>query len=132
MQTIGSFLTYFINNLLITFTPTAVSVYGIYFKLQSFVFMPVFGLNNGMVPIIAYNYGAKNKKRILDTIKLSIITAMIVMLIGFVIFQTIPDKLLGLFNASDEMLQIGVPALRIISFSFIFAGFSIVCVSLLR
>ncbi len=132
MQTIGSFLTYFINNLLITFTPTAVSVYGIYFKLQSFVFMPVFGLNNGMVPIIAYNYGAKNKKRILDTIKLSIITAMVVMLIGFVIFQTIPDKLLGLFNASDEMLQIGVPALRIISFSFIFAGFSIVCVSLFQ
>lgn len=126
MQTIGSFLTYFMNNLLITFTPTAVSVYGIYFKLQSFVFMPVFGLNNGMVPIIAYNYGARNKKRILDTIKLSVITAVSVMLIGFGIFQVIPDKLLLLFNASEEMLEIGVPALRIISLSFIFAGFCIV------
>lgn len=132
MQTIGSFLTYFMNNLLITFTPTAVSVYGVYFKLQSFVFMPVFGLNNGMVPIIAYNYGAKNKKRIVDTIRLSIITAVSVMLIGFIIFQTIPDKLLALFNASDEMLQIGVPALRTISLSFIFAGFSIVCGSVFQ
>lgn len=132
MQVIGSFLTYFINRLLITFTPTAVSVYGVYFKLQSFIFLPVFGLNNGMVPIIAYNYGARNKKRITDTIKLSIITAVTVMLVGFVIFQTIPDKLLGLFNASEEMLRIGVPALRIISLCFIFAGFGIVCSSVFQ
>lgn len=132
MQTIGSFLTYFINKLLISFTPTAVSVYGIYFALQSFIFMPVFGLNNGMVPIIAYNYGARNKKRILDTIKLSIITAVIVMLIGLGIFQIFPAQLLALFNASEEMLSIGVPALRIISLSFIFAGFSIICGSVFQ
>lgn len=132
MQTIGSFLTYFMNNLLITFTPTAVSVYGIYFKLQSFVFMPVFGLNNGMVPIISYNYGARNKKRIIDTVKLSSITATVVMLIGFGIFQVAPDKLLLLFNASTDMLEIGVPALRIISLCFIFAGFNIVCGSVFQ
>ena len=132
MQTIGSFLTYFMNNLLIAFTPTAVSVYGIYFRLQSFVFMPVFGLNNGMVPIVAYNYGARNKQRILDTIKTSIITAVIIMLLGFGMFQLIPDKLLALFNASDEMLEIGVPALRIISFSFLFAGFSIIAGSVFQ
>lgn len=132
MQIIGSFLTYFINKLLITFTPTAVSVYGVYFKLQSFIFLPVFGLNNGMVPIIAYNYGAKNKKRITDTIKLSIIMAVSVMLLGLIVFQTIPDKLLSLFNASDEMLRIGVPALRIISLCFVFAGFGIVCSSVFQ
>ncbi len=132
MQTIGSFLTYFINKFLISFTPTAVSVYGIYFRLQSFVFMPVFGLNNGMVPIIAYNYGARNKKRILDTIKLSIITAVLIMLTGLAIFQTIPAQLLALFDASEEMLAIGVPALRIISLSFIFAGFSIICGSVFQ
>lgn len=132
MQTIGSFLTYFINKFLISFTPTAVSVYGIYFSLQSFVFMPVFGLNNGMVPIIAYNYGARNKKRILDTIKLSIITAVLIMLTGLAIFQTIPAQLLALFDASEEMLAIGVPALRIISLSFIFAGFSIICGSVFQ
>ena len=102
MQTVGSFLIYFMNNLLITFTPTAVSVYGVYFRLQSFVFMPVFGLNNGMVPIIAYNYGARNKKRITDTVRLSIIAATVVMFIGFAIFQAIPDKLLLLFNASAD------------------------------
>lgn len=132
MQTIGSFLVYFINKLLITFTPTAVSVYGVYFKLQSFIFMPVFGLNNGMVPIIAYNHGARKKKRITDTIKLSAITATVVMLIGFVIFQTIPHHLLALFNASPEMIEIGVPALRIISLCFIFAGFNIVCGSVFQ
>ena len=132
MQTIGSFLTYFINKLLISFTPTAVSVYGVYFRLQSFVFMPVFGLNNGMVPIIAYNYGARNRKRILDTIKLSIITAVLIMLVGFGIFQALPAQLLALFNASEEMLAIGIPALRIISLSFIFAGFSIICGSVFQ
>lgn len=132
MQTIGSFLTYFMNKLLISFTPTAVSVYGVYFRLQSFVFMPVFGLNNGMVPIIAYNYGARNKKRILDTIKLSIITAVTVMLIGLGIFQIFPAQLLALFDASEEMLSIGIPALRIISLSFIFAGFCIICGSVFQ
>lgn len=132
MRSVGSLLTFFLNNLLISFTPTAVSVYGVYFKLQSFIFMPVFGLNNGMVPIIAYNYGARNQKRIKDTIRLSIITATVVMLAGLAAFQLIPDKLLALFNASDDMLAIGMPALRIISLSFIFAGFSIVCSSVFQ
>lgn len=126
MISIASIMTYGLNKILLAFSSTAVSVFGIYFKLQSFVFMPVFGLNNGMVPIIAYNYGARNKKRIVDTMKLSIISAVSIMLIGFAIFQLFPTQLLSLFNASEEMLTIGVPALRIISLSFIFAGFCII------
>lgn len=129
MQSVGSFLTFSLNNILIQFTTTAVSVYGIYFKLQSFIFMPVFGLNGGMIPIIAYNYGAKNKKRILDTMKYSVITAVTIMLLGTVMFQIFPQQLLYLFNPTQAMLEIGVPALRIISIHFIFAGFCIVVVS---
>jgi putative MATE family efflux protein len=126
MVAIGSLLTYYYNKILLMFSTTAVSVYGIYFKLNSFIFMPVFGLNNGMIPIIAYNYGARNKKRILETVKLSAIVAMLVMALGTVIFQIVPGALLGLFDASDHMLEIGIPALRIISLSFIFAGYNIV------
>lgn len=126
MQSISSVMTFGMNKILILFSETAVSVFGVYFKLQSFVFMPVFGLNNGMIPIIAYNFGARQKKRIMDTMKLSIATAVTIMLIGLVIFQTIPDRLLMLFNASEHMLEIGVPALRIISLSFLFAGFCII------
>jgi len=126
MQSISSVMTLGMNKILIMFSETAVSVFGVYFKLQSFVFMPVFGLNNGMVPIIAYNLGARHKKRIMDTIKLSIASAVTIMLVGLAIFQLIPDKLLMLFNASDHMLEIGVPALRIISLSFLFAGFCII------
>jgi putative MATE family efflux protein len=126
MISIGSFMTYALNKILIGFTSTAVAVFGVYFKLQSFVFMPVFGLNNGMVPIIAYNYGAKKEKRIHKTIKLSVIYAVSIMLLGLLCFQAIPDKLLLLFNASDSMLEIGIPALRIISLSFIFAGISVI------
>ncbi|MCI1930089.1 MAG: MATE family efflux transporter [Clostridia bacterium] len=126
MISIGSFMTYALNKILIAFTSTAVAVFGVYFKLQSFVFMPVFGLNNGMVPIIAYNYGAKKEERIHKTIKLSVIYAVCIMLLGLLCFQTIPDKLLLLFNASDSMLEIGIPALRIISLSFIFAGISVI------
>ena len=118
--------------MLIQFSTTAVSVFGVYFKLQSFIFMPVFGLNNGMVPIIAYNYGARNKKRILDTMKYSIGAAIVVMLFGFIIFQLFPAQLLSLFNATDAMLEIGVPALRIISLHFVFAGFSIITVSVFQ
>lgn len=91
--------------------------------------MPVFGLNNGMVPIVSYNYGARNRKRLMDTIKFSIIYAVALMLIGLALFQFIPDKLLALFNASEDMLAIGVPALRIISLSFSFAGVCIIIVS---
>lgn len=126
MQSISSVMTFGMNKILILFSETAVSVFGVYYKLQSFVFMPVFGLNNGMIPIIAYNYGARQKKRIMDTIKLSIATAVTIMLLGLAVFQLIPDRLLMLFNASKHMLEIGVPALRIISLSFLFAGFCII------
>lgn len=126
MISIGSVMTYGVNKILLFFSSTAVSVFGVYFRLQSFIFMPVFGLNNGMIPIIAYNYGAKHKKRIMDTIKSSVYAAMGIMFIGFLIFQVFPKQLLGLFNASSDMITIGVPALRIISISFVFAGFCIV------
>ena len=126
MQSIGSLTTFGINNILLMFSSTAATVFGVYFKLQSFVFMPVFGLTNGMIPIVAYNYGAQNKKRIYQTIKLSATIAVGIMLVGVVIFQTFPKTLLGLFEASEHMLEIGVPALRTISLSFVFAGFCIV------
>lgn len=132
MQSIGSVMTYGMNYILNLFTSTAVSVFGVYFKLQSFIFMPIFGLNNGMVPIVAYNYGARRKKRILDTIKLSVIIAIGIMLVGLVIFQFFPAQLLQLFKASDEMLQIGIPALRIISISFLFAGYCIIISSVFQ
>lgn len=126
MIAIGSVMTYGMNRILIAFTSTATAVFGIYFKLNSFIFMPVFGLNNGMVPIIAYNYGAKRKDRMMKTLRLSLMYAIIIMLIGTLIFHLIPDKLLLLFNASDNMLSIGEPALRIISLSFPLAAFSII------
>lgn len=127
MQSIGSVMTFGMNTILITFSTTATAVFGVYFKLQSFVFMPVFGLNNGMIPIIAYNLGAKQKKRMFDTIKLAMIYATGMMIIGVIFFETIPQTLLGFFNASEAMIKIGIPALRIIAIHFIFAGFSIVC-----
>ena len=127
MLSIGSVMTFGMNTILITFSTTATAVFGVYFKLQSFVFMPVFGLNNGMIPIIAYNLGAKQKKRMFDTIKLAMIYATGMMIIGVIFFETIPQTLLGFFNASEAMIKIGTPALRIIAIHFIFAGFSIVC-----
>ncbi|MBS6644140.1 MAG: MATE family efflux transporter [Clostridiaceae bacterium] len=126
MQSIASVMTFGMNKILIMFSETAVSVFGIYFKLQSFIFMPVFGLNNGMIPIIAYNYGARKKKRIMDTAKLSIFMAVGIMLFGLMIFQLLPVQLLQMFNASPYMLEIGVPALRLISISFLFAGYCII------
>ena len=116
MQSIGSVMTFGMNTILITFSTTATAVFGVYFKLQSFVFMPVFGLNNGMIPIIAYNLGAKQKKRMFDTIKLAMIYATGMMIIGVIFFETIPQTLLGFFNASEAMIKIGTPALRIIAF----------------
>lgn len=127
MQSIGSVMTFGMNTILITFSTTATAVFGVYFKLQSFVFMPVFGLNNGMIPIIAYNLGAKQKKRMFDTIKLAMLYATGMMIIGVIFFETIPQTLLGFFNASEAMIKIETPALRIIAIHFIFAGFSIVC-----
>ena len=132
MQSIGSVMTYGMNKILLGFSSTAAAVFGVYFKLQSFIFMPVFGLNNGMVPIIAYNYGAGKRERMMKTLKLSILYAVILMLIGFLVFQVMPDSLLGLFDASETMLAIGRPALRIISISFLLAGFSVVCGSMFQ
>lgn len=127
MQSIGSVMTFGMNTILIRFSTTATAVFGVYFKLQSFVFMPVFGLNNGMIPIIAYNLGAKQKDRMLKTIRLAMIYAVGLMIIGIVVFETIPEILLGFFNASKGMITMGVPALRIIAIHFILAGYSIVC-----
>lgn len=132
VQAIGSVMTYGMNLILIAFTSTATAVFGVYYKLQSFIFMPVFGLNNGMVPIISYNYGAGKKDRVIKIIKLSIGYAVGIMCVGFLLMQIIPDKLLLMFDASETMLGIGVPALRAISTSFLFAGFCIVCGSVFQ
>jgi len=126
MNSVGSVMVFGLNKILIAFSDTATAVFSVYFKLQSFIFMPIFGLNNGMVPIIAYNYGARNRKRILDTMKLAIITAICIMLAGLAIAEVFPAQLLGLFEDSEEMLAIGIPALQIICTSFVFAGFGIV------
>ena len=127
MQTIGAVMTFGMNKILIVFSATAVSVFGIYFKLQSFVFMPVFGLTSGMIPIVGFNYGARHRERIMHTIKLASLMALAITAVGFAIFQIFPSQILGtLFGASDTMLAIGVPALRIISLHFIFAAISIV------
>ena len=132
MQSIGSVMTFGMNTILIGFSTTATAVFGVYFKLQSFVFMPVFGLNNGMIPIIAYNLGARQSKRMFDTIKLAMLEATGMRLIGVLLFESIPQILLGFFNASQAMIQIGTPALRIIAIHFLFAGYSIVCSALFQ
>ena len=126
MSCISSLTCFVMNLILITFSSTAVAVFGVYFKLQSFVFMPVFGLNNGMVPIIAYNYGAQKPERIHKTIRLGMVYAVAIMVVGLLVFQLIPKELLLMFDASDAMLEIGAPALRIMSLAFAFAGISIV------
>ncbi len=132
MISIGSIMVFCMNRILDGFTSTAIAVFGVYFKLQSFIFMPVFGLNNGMVPIIAYNYGARSKPRIHQTIKMSVIAAIVIMFVGFGIFQILPEKLLAMFKASENMIAIGVPALKIISFSFLLAGYNIVASSVFQ
>lgn len=129
MQSVGSVMNFGMNQILLTFSSTATAVFGVYFKLNSFIFMPVFGMNNAVVPILAYNYGAKNKKRMTKTMKLSILYAFIIMAIGLIIFQMVPDKLLGIFEASEQMLAIGVPALRTISWSFVIAAVCIILIS---
>ena len=132
MQCVGSVMTFFMNQILMGFSATAVAVFGVYFKLQSFVFMPIFGLNNGMVPIISYNYGARDPARVKKTIRLSICYAEAIMLFGFCIFQFAPNKVLSIFAASDAMLAIGIPALRIICFHFLLAGISVVLSSVFQ
>lgn len=126
MQSIGSVMTYGFNTILMSFSSTAVSVFGVYFKLQSFIFMPVFGLNNGFIPIVAYNYGAKNKKRIMDVTKIGVSIAVSIMILGLISFQIFPQVFLKMFNASNDMISMGIPAFRIISLHFAFAGFCII------
>ena len=125
MVAIGSVMTYAVNKILLSFTKTAAAVFGVYFKLQSFVFMPVFGMNNGIIPIIAFNYGAGNRKRMTKTVRFSMVLACSIMAVGTALMWLIPDTMLKIFDASDSMLSIGVPALKTISLSFVFAGFSI-------
>ena len=129
MQALGSVFVSVLNGLLIVFTPVAVSVFGIYFKLQSFVFMPVFGINNGITSIMAYNYGARNKKRMMTTLSHALIISLFIMALGTTLFICAPNFLLGMFNASEEMMVLGIPALRIIAISFLPAAVSIVLIS---
>ncbi len=132
MQSVVSVMTAGLNAILISFSQTAVNVLGVYFKLQTFVFMPVFGMNQGALPVMGYNYGAKNKSRLFSAYRIALASAFCIMLIGFVLFQTIPDKMLMLFvdrtdaAAAQEMLEVGVPALKTISLSFIGASFGII------
>ena len=139
MGSIGSVMTVGINQIVRlcgAVADTAQAVFGVYFKLQSFVFMPVFGLNNGMVPIIAYNYGAKKRDRLTKTIKLSVLYACMLMFIGFLLFQFMPETLLRIFDTGNDdmvgIIEVGVPALRRISYSFVLAGFCIVILSVFQ
>jgi putative MATE family efflux protein len=132
MQSIGSVLMAALNGILATFNDTAVAFYGIYYKLQSFVFMPVFGLTQGVMPIMGYNYGAGNKKRLLKCFKIGTIFAVVIMAIGTIIFWVFPTELLRIFKASDQMLEMGVPALRIISLCFLPAAIGILCSTLFQ
>ena len=132
MQSIGSIMTYVFNRILISFTETAAAVFGVYFRLQSFIFMPVFGLNNAMVPIVAFNYGARQKERIVKTITLSIRYAVGIMLLGALTFELFPGALLTMFNAAGEMLSIGTKALRIIAIHFLLAGLCVVFISVFQ
>lgn len=132
LQTVSSLLIFGLNQILVAFSETATAVYGVYFKLQGFAFLPIIGMNNGMVPIIAYNYGAKKPERILQTIKLSITYAVVIMVVAVIVFQIFAAQLLGFFQASPEMLAIGVPALRTLSLCFIIGGFTIVSSSVFQ
>ena len=132
MTSITSVLIFCMNKILIGMTMVAVNVLGIYYKLQSFIIMPIFGINNGMVPIIAYNYGARKPDRLVKTIKLAICYAVGYMMLGLFAFQVFPEQLLSIFNADDAMYAIGVTALRIISLNFVFAGFNIIITSVFQ
>lgn len=129
MMAIGSVMTFCMNKILVVFTSTAVAVFGVYFKLQSFAFMPIFGMNSGMVPITAFNYGAKREDRVIQTLKLAVMYAEIIMILFMIAVQIFPVPMLSIFSASSDMIRMGVPALRIISISFIFAGICIICSS---
>ena len=126
MMSIGSVMNYALNHILISFSETAVAVFGVYFRLQSFIFMPIFGLNGGITPVLAYNYGARKKDRIIEALKFAIMLAIAIMGTGTVIFELFPAPILSIFNASDEMLRIGVTAMRIIAIHFPVAAVCIV------
>lgn len=126
MQSIGSVMVYGLNKILIGFSSTAVAVFGVYFKLQSFVFMPIFGMNNGMIPIMAYNYGAKKRKRMMSAYKWAMLLAVAIMTVGAIVFELVPNLLLAMFNASDYMMDMGIKALRIIAIHFPIAACCIV------
>lgn len=126
MMSIGSVMTFLMNKILLGFSGVAQTVFGVYFKLQSFFFMPIFGLNNGLIPVMAYNYGARKKERIMQALKFSMVLALCIMVIGAFLFAVIPSVLLGFFDADAEMLRIGVPALRIIAIHFPVAALCIV------
>lgn len=126
MQSIGSIMVYGMNQILMAFSSTATAVFGVYFKLQSFVFMPVFGMNNGLVPIVAYNFGARKKERLLKAFKLAVLYAEVIMVVGMIVCFLFTEQLLLMFDASEQMLSIGVPALRIICIHFVLAGYDII------
>ena len=132
MQSIGTVMTMALNGILSSFSTAAYTVFGLYFKLQSFVFMPVFGLNQGLLPILGYNYGARNRKRLMHTFWSGCVIALVIMAAGMVIFLAFPQWLLGIFNASQELLEIGIPALRIICTCFLFAALGIVASTLFQ
>ena len=125
LQAVGSFMNFCMNQILIAFSSTAVATFGVYFKLQSFVFMPIFGMNNGTVPIIAYNYGARKKERLEKCMNLGVRYGIGVMAIGTLVFWLIPETLMGIFSPSPEMMSMGVVALHVMSLNFPFAGFCI-------
>ncbi len=125
MMSIGSVMSDFMNKILDAFSSTAVAVYGVYFRLQSFFFMPVFGMNNGIIPVLAYNYGAKKRERIDEALRFGVVLAVCIMTVGTIIFEAIPGVLLDLFNAKAQVKAIGIPAMRIIALHFPFAAVAI-------
>lgn len=132
MQSIMSFMTVMMNMILAPFSEMAVSVFSIYYKLQQFVFMAVLGMNNALIPILSYNYGAHQMERIREGIRFALWMSCVIMAIGTVVFQLLPTQLLYLFDAKETLLSIGIPALRTISVSFVFAGISMVLCSVFQ
>ena len=129
MQSMSTLMMLGLNKILVRYSDMAVNVLGIYYKLQSFVFMPIFGLNNGMTPIVAYNYGARNKDRIMKVLKYSFLSSLVIMVIGTAIFWIFPKELMMLFSPNEEMLRLGIPALRICSLCFILAAFDVIAIA---
>ena len=129
MQSMSTLMMLGLNKILVRYSDMAVNVLGIYYKLQSFVFMPIFGLNNGMTPIVAYNYGARNKDRIMKALKYSFLSSVVIMVIGTAIFWIFPKELMILFSPNEEMMKLGIPALRICSLCFILAAFDVIAIA---